>query len=288
MTASNGRWLGCALAALSVGCAQGQTGEDPDGWYAPGEPLEVEEPVAFTDVPYDFTGATPIAELPPPPAFSTVFAPADLPQPTDCAGWSAITDLPAEITGIVTLLPRFYFKTSGCAPDQSVDEDEKYYGSYFVEDASGGYFVLGDSKVAHFDMGDRVTLNVRALKNNFDQTMIAVHDVVEVVRGPEPIHYLAVPTGALGAQHVSIVVRVEGVVTTVPSTFGEVYLQGDDGSQYKFSLDAELTRRGVSYPVGSRLQVTGPVLFSFSEYTIEVLRVGQITVLTAAPPPTVQ
>lgn len=263
------------LGLVLVGCGAGVEQEDPTAWFdAPGT-YDVLEPVAFTDQNYDFTGATAIADLPTPDAFQTWFGPPDAPADNDCADWATTTELPAEITGIVTLLPRFYFKTSGCLPDLSIDSDEKYYGSYFVQDRTGGYFVLGDSKVAHFDMGDRVTLKVRAIKESYDQTMIMVHDVLDVQRGPEPIYYESV-SDPLGAEHVSRVVRVEGVVANEAGTFGEVYLDGDGGQRWKMGLDAELSRRGVGWPVGTRLQVTGPVLYSFSEYTIEVMRVGQV------------
>lgn len=266
---------GWPIAILLSGCGAGVQQEDPWAWYDEPGDYDVMEPVAFTDQNYDFTGATAIADLPTPGDFETMFAQSDSPATRDCDGWTTTSELPAEISGIVTLLPRFYFKTGGCVPDPSIDSDEKYYGSYFVQDRTGGYFVLGDSKVAHFDMGDRVTLRVRAIKEAFDQTMIMVHDVLEVERGPEPIYYTA-ETDELGPEHVSRVVRVEGVVVNPPSTFGEIYLDGDQGQRWKMGLDAELNRRGVSWPVGTRLQVTGPVLYSFSEYTIEVMRIGQV------------
>jgi hypothetical protein len=267
------------LAALGA-CATPAPQEDPAEWFTPAADYDVLEPVAFTDENYDFTGPTAIADLPLPGDFETIFSPDDAPASTDCAGWVTNPDLPAEIEGIVTLLPRFYFKTGGCAPTPDIDSDEKYYGSYFVQDETAGYFVLGDSKVAHFDMGDRVRLKVRAIKESFDQTMIAVHDVVDVQRGPEPI-YFERADGPLTAAHVSRVVRFEGVVATPMSTFGEVYVDADDGTRYKFSLDAELNRRGVTAELGERIRVTGPVLFSFSEYTVTVMRIGQLEWLDA-------
>lgn len=267
-----------AALLLASGCATQQPRANWEDWYEPGVDYDVAEPVEFTDVNYDFTGDTPIAALPAPEDFQTWFAREDAPADGDCQDWDTTDELPAEITGIVTLHPRFYYKTGGCQPTQDVDSDEKYYGSYFVQDETGGFFVLGDSKVAHFGMGDRVTLRVRAIKESFDQQMIAVHDVIEVQRGPEPIYYDAVG-GELGPEHVSRVVRVEGVVASEMSTFGEVYLDGDGGVRFKMALDAELNRRGVSFAVGTRLQVTGPVLYSFDEYTVEVMRIGQITEL---------
>jgi hypothetical protein len=267
--------------ALAACAPASRDREDPDQWFSPPTAYDVSEPVEFTDQNYDFTGPTAVADLPAPEAFQTMFAPDDLPAGTGCPDWVTSADLPAEIEGIVTLLPRYYIKIGGCTPTPDIDSDEKYYGSYFVQDRSGGFFVLGDSKVAHFDMGDRVRLKVRSIKESFGQLMIASHDVVELERGPEPVYYDAVD-GPLGAEHVSRVVRVEGTVATAMSTFGEVYLDGDDGVRYKFSLDAELNRRGITAAIGDRIQVTGPVLFSFDEYTVVVMRVGQLEWLDEA------
>jgi hypothetical protein len=267
-----------ACLIVVAGCVTGAPQEDPSEWFDPGAPYDVQEAIAFTDVNYGFTGETALADLPVPGAFQTWFSPSDPPPSDDCADWSTDPGLPATITGIATILPRYYYKSNGCTPSPG-DNDEKFYGSFFVQDATGGYFVLGDTKVAHFDAGDRVTLTVRAVRESYEQLMIPVYDRVEVVRGPEPIYYEAVPAGALGPEHVSRVVRVEGTVATDATTFGEVYLDADDGTRHKFSLDVELNRRGIGYPVGARLQVTGPVLYSFSEYTIVVMRIGQLTEL---------
>lgn len=270
-----------ALAVALAGCAAVSPREDPTAWFDPPTDYDVSEPVAFTDQNYDFHGEVALADLPAPEAFQTVFDPADAPAATDCSDWSTSPELPAEVEGIVTILPRYYIKIGGCVPaGTDIDSDEKYYGSYFLQDETGGFFVLGDSKVAHFDMGDRVRLRVRAIKENFGQTMIASSDVLEVERGPEPVYYVEAD-GPLGADAISRVVRIEGTVATPMSTFGEVYLDADDGTRYKFGLDAELSRRGVTAEVGQRLQVTGPVLFSFDEYTVVVMRVGQITWLDA-------
>ena len=266
-----------SAAGLFTACATPGAKEDPSKWYeSPGD-YDVMEPVAFTDEPYDFTGDTPIADLPLPEPFTTAFG-AGAELPGGCPDWTTTPELPAEITGVVTIMPRYYFKTSGCAADPSIDEDEKYYGSYFVQDQSGGFFVLGDSKVAHFDMGARVTLRVNAVKESFEQFMIISHDVLQVERGPEPISYERVTT-ELGPEQVAKVVRVEGTIATPVSTFGEVYLDSDDGVRFKFNLDAELNRRGVAPAVGDKVRVTGPVLYSFSEYTIVVMRVGQLETL---------
>ena len=94
-------------------------------------------------------------------------------------------DLPFEVEGIVTLHPRWYFKTHGCD-----DGDEKFYGSFFIQDGTSGIFVLGDSKVAHFDMGARVKMKVRGVRTIYDLNVVYAHDITEVVDyGPVPVYY---------------------------------------------------------------------------------------------------
>jgi hypothetical protein len=295
--------LTVAIAGAVLGaCGEERNAEDPTPWFEPGSDLEVQEPIEYTEANYDFTGATPISDLsddqagigPAFGSFETWFAPDDAPSDTACDDWMVGDQLPVEVEGIVTIHPRYYFKTSACRTVDDRGTDEKYYGSYFIQDASGGIFVLGDSKVAHFDMGDRVKLRVRALKESFGSKMVSTHDVLEVQRGPEPIYYEPVSDAELGEAHVGKVVRIQGTVISEMSTFGELYLcEGvhevvdtdnngradclDEGAiQHKFSLDAELNRRGISYGPGDVVEVTGPVIYSFSEYTIVVMRVGQI------------
>lgn len=254
--------------------------EDYTSWYSEGVVLDVEEPLTFTDVPYadpaggeaigDFEDALfPVADGDP------VFATGDGYAVSGCPS-SQSASLPFEVEGIVTLHPRFYFKTQGC------DGDEKYYGSYFIEDATGGFFVLGDSKVAHFDMGDRVRLKVRGIRTTYDVDMVYAHDVVSVERGPEPIYFETLDRAlTLGADRAEIgrVKRIVGTVLTEKDTFGEFQVEGDNGVIFNVSLDAELNRRGIGFPIGTRLQVTGPMHYSFSSFNIVVMRVGQLEVI---------
>ncbi|HHO51656.1 MAG TPA: hypothetical protein ENK18_12480 [Deltaproteobacteria bacterium] len=289
-------------------CGTATAPESWRDWYDQGSPYDVEEPIAFTDQNYDFTGPDEIQDLPIPGDFETWFAEGDAPPPDACDAWSVHPGLPAEISGIVTIHPRYYIKVSGCLPadDRTIDSDEKYYGSYFIQDATGGFFVLGDSKVAHFDMGDRVTIKVRGIKESFDSVMISAHDVLEIDRGPEPIYYRPVSGRLLGPEDIAEVVRVEGVVAAEASGFGEVYLctgadpdttlepdparGGDpvpacahlgvtDPPWFKLGIDVELQRRGVTFDPGSHLSVTGPVILSFGDHQIVVMRIGQIEVL---------
>lgn len=262
---------------LLVGCLNEDEPQRADAWFDQGSPYQVEEALTFTDVPYDFTGPTPLGEVPRAPEFSTIFAADSL--AIRCDSWEESGDLPVEIEGIVTVHPRYYIKTGGCvAPgDREADADEKYYGSFFIEDASGGWFVLGNSKVAHFDAGARVALRLNATKEAFGLNMVANWTLLAVDHGPHPIYYQPL-TEPFTTDHIGRTYRVEGVVTRAADTFGSFEVLGDNGTAWDIRLDAELNRRGVGWPEGTRLQVTGPVIESFG-LGLVVMRIGQVEVL---------
>ena len=293
-----------ATVGLLAACTE-PADPEPLDWFDEGVDIQVRETVLFTDQNYDFTGATAIADLPVPGDFETWFAPDADATLDECAGWLTSEELPVEITGIVTIHPRFYIKVSGCLPpdDFTVDSDEKYYGSFYIQDESGGFFVLGNTRVSRFDMGDRVTLRVNAVKEYFDSVMVSAHDVVAIERGPEPIYYREVSGRLLGTEDQAQVVRVEGTVAAEASNFGEIYLctgdnpdttlladQGRNGDLvpacarsnvtdppwYKIGLDVELQRRGVTFEPGTRVQATGPVHLSFGDHQVAILRIGQL------------
>lgn len=270
--------LGLSLLA----CEMRESGEDWTGWYDEGSDLDVTEPIEWTDQNYDLAavdGVQDISDLQ-----DAVFPGADgalvygsgdeLSSDSDC---SVETDsaLPMTVQGIVTLHPRFYFKTNGC--DRA--SDEKYYGSYFIQDGTGGLFVLGDSKVAHFDVGDRVEMQVRGIKTNFDLDMIYAHDIVRVERDASPVYYEIAEGSALNDDDVGQVRRVTGEITQAADNFGEFKVTDDSGTIHTVSLDAEINRRGFGFDVGTRVQATGPVLYSYSAYTIVIMNVGQLTEL---------
>jgi hypothetical protein len=139
-------------------------------------------------------------------------------------------------------------------------------------------------------MGDRVKMRVRGARRSWDLNMVYVHEILEVERVSEPIYYQPLDN-LLTLSDIGEVRRVTGTVKSKPDTFGQFWVEmdGQEGqcqpdSEYGtgcvgVSLDVELNRRGVSYPVGTRLEATGPVLYSYQIYTIVIIRVGQITVL---------
>ncbi len=263
----------CAVLALAA-CSPYRGPENTDSWYDPGAEAWVNEPVLFTDEPYASSDA-PISGLDavfPVDDYITAYADGDdYPAGSSCES-EVSNDLPIEIEGVVTIHPRYYIKTSGC------NGDEKYYGSFFIEDDTGGVFVLGDSKVAHFTTGNRVRMSVRAAKTSFDLNMVYAWDTLSIDHTVEAVHYENA-VGSFDNDSISRVQRVTGEVTTEKDTFGQFAIESDDGEEYLIQLDVELNRRGYDYPIGERIQVTGPVMYSYSEYAIVVMSTGQISVL---------
>jgi len=270
------RFVACLI--VLVGCQPYRPAEDTETWFDPGSSLNVEEPIAFTETNYAFPtdpndGIASFGDTVfPVAAWSTAFGPDDQ-WPTGSSCESVLeNDLPAVIEGVVTLHPRWYFKTHGCD-----DGDEKFYGSFFIQDGTGGLFVLGDTKVAHFDMGDRVRLRVRGVRTIYDLNVIYAYDLEEVTYGPEPIY--AAPTDAsLTLDDVGLVRSVSGTVVTDSDTFGEFQIENDEGVRYTINIDADLSRRGFAFNPGDRITVRGPVLYSYSTFSILVIRVGQVLV----------
>lgn len=264
------------LLLAMVGCAA-RAPEDTTGWWASPGQLEVAEDVAFTSEPYGIDGG--IADLTaavfPTPSDKLVYAPDDGYGPDASCVFVTDPALPAEITGVVTINPHLYFKTPGCGTD-----DEKYYGSFFIEDDGGAVFVLGDSKAAHFTVGDTITMRVRGVRTRYDLDMVYAWDLLSVDNAPGDVHYTE-QVGPLALADIAHVRRVEGVVATKPDTFGAFTITGDDGTPFGIQLDAELNRRGVTFAPGERIIATGPVLYSYSLFNVVIQSIGQVTRVTS-------
>lgn len=283
------RFLAAATAAaLLAGCSEQLGPQDPTQFYGQAQEAEVEEPVPFTDQNYDFTGPTPISDveaLVPGDEFVWYgLAPGD-PYPHgdervsdgECVGGfgnkiAALDELPATIEGIVTLKPRYFQKVSVC------DQDQRFYGSFFIQDESGGMLVLNDSRIEEFDFGSRVRLRVRGLMTSFDQPSVVVFDEVEVLEPDTTydIYYEEISRDFEPAD-VGRVRRIEGTVSQEPTNnnFNELKIAGDDGATWLVSLDRELGNRGVEINEGDRLVLTGPVINSF-DLRLIVSAKGQI------------
>ncbi len=155
--------------------------------------------------------------------------------PQVCSSWSneVIADLPMDIEVVVTLYPRQYQKVSICG------QDERHYGSYTVEDDTGGMLVLRDGRVAEFTYGDRITLRVHAVTLTFgrdlDTRAILVADVlpaeqprVEEDGGEVLVREILYEEASepFGTENVGKVYQVDGYVHEAPTNdnFGSMIL----------------------------------------------------------------
>ena len=253
---------------------------------------EQEEPIAFSTTPYTVQGPASIAELYalfPSPADVVVWQgfEADSPYPVspDCqpdrnTPYTPVTlpELPKTIEGIITLHPRLYQKRAIC------DNDERFYGSFIIQDATAGIVVLRDSRLTTFTYGDRVRLRVRGLMLNAFPNggpfyTVQLFDQVEVIERAQPIYYEALEREFTNAD-IGLVKRVRGKIVLMPdnNNFGEMELADpDDPSVTWFaSLDSELSKRRPEFKLGDTLEITGPVLDNFG-LRIMIASFGQIT-----------
>lgn len=262
---------------LALACVAPREAGEADFWAPPAD-AAVDESIPYTAEPYGLDGGIgALADAVFPTSDDTVaFGPDDAYSTNDC-DTSIDEDLPREVTGVATLDSRYYFKTEGCSGD-----DEKYYGSFFIQDDTGGLFVLGDTKAGTISAGDVVTLRVRGVRTSFDLDMVYAWDLVSNDTTGRAVHY-DVAVDALGDEDVAKVVRIEGTVMSEPDTFGEFVVEHDSGTRFTVQMDTDLNRRPVSWPIGTRLQVTGPVLYSYSVYSVVLMSLGQVAVLEEAP-----
>ncbi len=280
----------------------------PDGLYDYGEPDQIEVAPSerllseYTDEPYTFQGTTPIADviaLTESDDFVWQGFEPDSPFPVtgDCdadRGFdqipSVVRELPLTIEGVVTLHPRYFQKHAICG------QDERFYGSFFIQDETGGILVLKDSRLADFTYGNKVRLRVRALMSNrFGEGFRAVlaYDSQEIIERDDdadeplylqdkfPIYYDAIDRAFEGTD-IGLVKRITAVVTSEANNnnFSELRLESEDGSiQWLASLDRELALRNPPLTVGRKVQVTGPVLDSFGLRMI-IASFGQIEFLS--------
>ena len=94
---------------------------------------------------------------------------------------SQSASLPMTIEGVITIPGTYYIKVSVC------DQEEKFYGSFVVEDDTGGIMVLRDSRVSQVQPGDvvRMTVHSMAVSDNLgriDSRAILSYDLEIRVR----------------------------------------------------------------------------------------------------------
>ena len=275
---------GCGKAP-PLGCtkADGEPCSAGDLWPASPDTVEVEDPIAFTTEPYGFpTGEDPgisllVGKYPIPRDNAWILLSEGESYPIeDCEpNRSGIQqpqpdpDLPFTVEGIVTLHPRYFLKVRVC------NEEERYYGSFFIEDDKGGMVVLHDSRIADLDFGDRVRLKARALLDFFDVHAILIAEVVEVLEHDVPIHYEE-KTNPFNQTDWNRVRRIRGEVVQESTDYNFNQAAVSDGvNTWLVSIDRELANRNVSLELGQRVEITGPVLSSFGQ-KIVVLSKGQI------------
>jgi hypothetical protein len=290
-----------AALLVSAGCADAKGPLDPHETYGQAQDTDVLEPIPFTEQNYDFTGETSIADLRALIGSELVWygvSPID-PYPTgderkadvvcDPLGYPNVTneieELPTFIEGIVTLHPRYFEKMSVCGQDQ------RYYGSYFIQDETGGIMVLKDSRISDFSFGDRVKLRVRGLVKSFQTYAVLIHDSEEIVEpGTTYDIYYEVADEELGYDDLGQVRRISGTIISEPTStnFNELHLRSDEyytvnpstGEreyvEFAASIDRELAHRKYDLSEGTRVQLTGPVINSYSQYVVLISSLGQV------------
>lgn len=311
-------------ASLLFACGDASvTPTDAERARANGNPdtIFVEEKVDFTNERYDFSGPVSIQSLLsiiPEREFVWYGTGPDDPPPFDMDGAGfvcgernsvvTVPQLPVVIEGIVTLQPRYFQKTSFC------DSDERFYGSYFLEDSTGGILILKESRIEDFYMGDRVRLRVRGLMKFFDTVAVLVSDEEEIISTDNPIYYRNISrefTEADANLVHRVTKKIAGVATNQnfnemclvdvdnpdldncakPCAFNSDCTSGTcefatqtaiagtcaaDEGQWLVSLDREIGQRQPRIlSRGTVIQVTGPIVNSFGLKML-ISRAGQI------------
>lgn len=255
-----------------------------------GTEVLTQEPLSFTTQNYDFTGPASIQSvldlIPTDDFVWHGFAPgSEYPVQGDCdfdrandQVTSTVEDLPKTIEGIVTLHPRFFQKRTIC------NQDERFYGTYFLQDSSGGVVVLKDSRVSDFTYGDRVRIRVKGLVHNAFGTdvppfqAVLAHDSQQIVSRANDIFYEEITRG-FEISDIGKVRRIKGVIKSAPtnSNFNEMEIvdPNDPTKTWLVSLDRELGQRSPELCEGDPVTLTGPVMDNFGLRVIIASR-GQI------------
>lgn len=287
-----------ACVALQSSCVPSEPSENPrdPNYYAEGEQRSVTEPIEFTQDNYgDFSGDLTIADLRAlrdENAFVWYgYSPMD-PYPLgdrrahgeDCSPIGAfenvvteVPELPATIEGVVTHHPRLLRSPRVCAGE------DRYYGSYYLQDGTGGVLVYKDSRVADFTFGDRVTIRVRGMASQNFSSMpagvvgVLAYDHEDVVERDLPIYYKQTDE-AFKAEDVAQVHRIRGEVVEAPSNtnFNSMTVASlNTDAVWPVSLDRELTRRSYTFEPGEVVELTGVVADNYG-LTMLIYSLGQI------------
>lgn len=293
-----------ALGAVSA-CAETDDKLSPaeiDARYGEVTTTPVVEPYVTTDQNYDFTGEISIADLTGLIKFDENVwygVSPDDERPFDdqsCGTFDnpvdELTELPARIEGIVTLHPRYFQKINFCG------SDERYYGSYFLQDSTGGILVLKDSRIADFDVGDRVSIRVRGVYQAFEAGGVVIWDDEQVISSGNDV-YVEDVDGLLGPEHIGKAVRIRGKVVEPPtnSNFNAICLVPPDSDDLSpcdprcvsseqcsgyilASFDREIGQRNPDpLTVGDVIEMRGPVINGFDDLEVLIAEEGQYDII---------
>jgi hypothetical protein len=303
-----------AALALLASCADTDEGLNPaeiDERYGDVTTTPVVEPYETTEQNYDFTGPTSIGDLKDLFEFPTIstangplvvpwfgLSPGDpRPNPDAACGTfdnevAEVTELPVTIEGVVTLHPRFFKKVNFCG------SDERYYGAYFIQDSTGGLLVLKDTRIADFDAGDRISLRVRGISQQFGSRDIMIWDEEQVISQDNAIY--ADPVDDIPTvDDVGNVVKVRGIVVEPPtnSNFNNVCLMPEGSTDTSVcdprclssdqcfgyilaAFDREIGQRNPDpIEAGDLVELRGPVNDGFDGPTILIAEEGQYDII---------
>lgn len=297
--------VGLALLFGAGACAEtdvGLSSEELAERYGTAETTPVVEPYVTTDTNYDFTGETSIADVSALIKYNEQVwygvSPMDeRPNPDQACGTfdnpvDELTELPTTIEGIVTLHPRYFEKIGFCG------SDERYYGAYFLQDSSGGIQILKDTRIADFDVGDRVSVRVRGVMQEFGAGFVMIWDDETVISRDNEV-YAQEAGPLLVADDLGKVVKIRGKVADPPtsSNFNAVCLippdsddvtpcdprcvgtEGCDG-YILAAFDREIGQRNPDpIETGDIIELRGPVISGFDDLTVLIAEEGQYDII---------
>ncbi|MEE2788093.1 MAG: hypothetical protein VX589_12190 [Myxococcota bacterium] len=161
------------------------------------------------------------------------------------AGWREFPDSqspvlvnggPIVLEGAVTLHPRQYIKAPVCG------QGERNYGAYVIEDDTGGIVILRDSRIAPFNMGDRVRVTLDSvlypppgLRNLMWMGLTAQVEVIQLSQASDRLPIYFSKTGAAFTEgDVGKTKQIDGFVVQKPSNsnFSELIL-GESVPQFR-------------------------------------------------------
>ena len=220
------RHISAAIAwcALACGVDANNRPTSEERWTASGAQHEVTEPVELADRATGLSYGLPEAGQ---PSIADLLAllPDEKPgshklyssseQPLTCTnGSTEPAALPKTIRAVVTIPGTYYKKASIC------DQEEKFYGSFVVEDDTGGILVLRDSRVAEVQPGDVVDIVVHTIalthyRGELDSRAILSYEM-NILPTPKTVLYSSQPD-PFEFEDIGKTQRVEGFVLENPS-----------------------------------------------------------------------